>query len=232
MIAQEGQLPMNLHRCPPRGPSPWLCPSCMYRAPTLCSCTTVRCALTLSQSCRLFMRYPFPPPPSPHPCAFRGSVAARGVATSPSSSSLTTKSGYECGSDPTILPGTHHPQAYCRVVTDETPVVEQGVFWVTMLGLPGMSLALVADQEARVPLDQLALTFIRALHSAVTTTNLGLLLETGQAHGRSGHSSVPWSERVSLTYLATCTGAGCQVSHPSSPVGSPQRRHPAGGVVS
>ena len=29
---------------------------------------------------------------------------------------------------------------------------------------------------------------------------------------RSGHSSLPWSERVFLTYLATCTGAGCHVS--------------------
>ena len=43
-----------------------------------------------------------------------------------------------------------------------------------MSGLLCMSLA-VADQEAPVPLDQLALTEIRALHSAVTTADLRLL---------------------------------------------------------
>ena len=93
-----------------------------------------------------------------------------------------------------------------RVVTDGSPMAEQAVS-----GLLSMSLAAV-DSDALVPLEQLALTYIRALHSAVTIADLGLLLEAGQAHGRNGHSGLPWSERVFLTYLATCTGAGCHVS--------------------
>ena len=62
---------------------------------------------------------------------------------------------------------------------------------------------------ALVPLDPLALVYIRALHSATVTEDLGLLLEAGQAHGWSCCPSLRWSERVFLTCLSACTGAGC-----------------------
>ena len=65
------------------------------------------------------------------------------------------------------------------------------------------------DDVEPVPLNPLALAYMRALRLAVATQDVGLLLEAGQAHGRDCRPALSWSERVFLTYVAACTGVGC-----------------------
>ena len=91
-----------------------------------------------------------------------------------------------------------------RLAVDETPCAERGVLWVSMSGLLCVTL-LAADDAPPVPLNPLAPSYIRALHVALTTDDLGLQLEAGLAHDRNLSPSLPWGAGVFLA----CTGAGC-----------------------
>ena len=70
-----------------------------------------------------------------------------------------------------------------RVVADGAPQAKCGVMWVSMSGLPSITLP-SADAATPLLLTPLALSYIRALHSAVTMDDVGLLLE--------GRGSGPW----------------------------------------
>ena len=95
-----------------------------------------------------------------------------------------------------------------RLAGDETPCAERGVLWVSMSGLLCFTLP-AADSAPHVPLSPLALSYIRTLHVALTTDDLGLQLEAGLAHDCRLSLGLPWGVRVFLTYLSVCTGAGC-----------------------
>ena len=77
-----------------------------------------------------------------------------------------------------------------RVVPDGAPQTEPRVVWVTMAGLLSVTM-LAADDVPPVALTPLPLAYIRALHATITTEDVGLLLEAGQAHNCDVSTSLP-----------------------------------------
>ena len=111
----------------------------------------------------------------------------------------------------TAVVGDGVRQLHICVTTHGPRSAERDILWVTMSRLLYATPSR-ADEAVPIPLSSLSLVCVHALHTAMSTDDVGLLLEAGMASGLGSTPHLPWGLRVFLSYLAACTDASCTAS--------------------